>query len=309
MNAWMSDLEAKFPSEWRSTKLNQLTVLGTHHSPTGNKYNSKNVIQKSHFWPRIVPRRFLDATLHNQTVPIASQLRSGIRYLDLRPLLVNNSTLLHHHCAESASISEALVNVKDFLSENPRELIFIEVQFDCLVKLKHYSDSTRTKTIEVFTELVGEILGELVYSRVVSPDTELGTLLDSPARVVIWIEQYDLAKEFGCGFSSKELLMEDTWNRKTHRQTVRQIHTYNTSFPESLKILKRQHLKKITVAELLRRRKNQMARNSDKLHGLLAEDISTGFWLLDRFDPDCESSILLVLSMIDHNILRLTGQK
>jgi hypothetical protein len=99
----------------RDTKIRYLLIPGSHDSGTYN----------------IPPQSLLYELTCTQHVSIHSQLTSGIRYIDLRygpgsP----HPTDIHilHHSAKSITLNQALTQISNFISQNPKEIIFLKIQ-------------------------------------------------------------------------------------------------------------------------------------------------------------------------------------
>ncbi|WP_440880692.1 phosphatidylinositol-specific phospholipase C [Tenacibaculum sp. C7A-26P2] len=80
-----------------------------------------------------------------QSMNIQEQLKSGIRFMDIRCRLIDQVFTIHHGVIyQKINFGEVIISLKKFLKENPSETVFIRVK-------KEYSDDVKDNDfIEVF---------------------------------------------------------------------------------------------------------------------------------------------------------------
>jgi 1-phosphatidylinositol phosphodiesterase len=98
--SWMSNLPD-------SRRLSQISMPGTHDTMS---FYGGDIVQ-------------------TQSLPLAEQLRSGIRALDVRCRHYYNSFAIHHGFVyQNANFDDVLINVQQFLAANPRETVVMRVK-------------------------------------------------------------------------------------------------------------------------------------------------------------------------------------
>lgn len=91
-----------------SSSLSDLTIPGTHNS--GARYES------------------FGGTAKCQNLTIREQLDLGVRYLDIRLRHYGDSLVVHHGAVhQHLNFDDVLLHVTDFLTENPSEVVMMEV--------------------------------------------------------------------------------------------------------------------------------------------------------------------------------------
>jgi len=135
---WIGELSKYLPS-FREKKLWSISIPGTHHSAL------KHVGFFGSWWARC------------QMISITDQLKSGIRFFDLRICDDNNSDpgviYISHYCPSKTPLRTVLVEIKKFLDDHNTELIILSIVKD---KKRNLSELGRRKIknqlIEIFQD-------------------------------------------------------------------------------------------------------------------------------------------------------------
>lgn len=105
-----------------SSSLSDLTIPGTHNS--GARYES------------------FGGTAKCQNLTIREQLDLGVRYLDIRLRHYGDSLVVHHGAVyQHLNFDDVLLHVTDFLTENPSEVVMMEVS-------QEHTSENNTRTFE-----------------------------------------------------------------------------------------------------------------------------------------------------------------
>lgn len=105
-----------------SASLSDLTIPGTHDS--GAKHES------------------FGGTAKCQNLTIREQLDLGVRYLDIRLRHYGDSLVVHHGAVyQHLNFDDVLLQVTDFLAENPSEIVMMEVS-------QEHTSENNTRTFE-----------------------------------------------------------------------------------------------------------------------------------------------------------------
>jgi 1-phosphatidylinositol phosphodiesterase len=132
LSNWMALIDA-------NTSLADLTLPGTHNSAAydlSTHFNENdpqyNYIQEATFGidlPNKLIAKFACRFALTQSLSISEQLRSGIRYFDLRvDYDEETSTFRAFHLLFGLPIQEILKEIRDFIRTNPSEILVIEMR-------------------------------------------------------------------------------------------------------------------------------------------------------------------------------------
>jgi hypothetical protein len=126
---WMSHPQIK------QKTLREITLLGSHDSTTysmkGEDIQGLGIGTSMLIGLFRVTGYYMHSFIQNwavtQTLTVKEQLEAGVRYLDLRIGLEQSSNTwkMHHGMIYGAGLKEILAEVKEFLQENPSEIVIL----------------------------------------------------------------------------------------------------------------------------------------------------------------------------------------
>lgn len=138
-SSWMSDNSNKFAAK----KINQVLIPGSHFSNAYNLIDNKDLnicvgetinnslstnakIATLVTENEVIPQNDFTSYLNTQENNIHDQLNSGIRYLELQICLQNEVYYTSNYYLTD-SLDLIVKQIKDFMNDNPQEIIFIDL--------------------------------------------------------------------------------------------------------------------------------------------------------------------------------------
>ena len=98
--------------------LRHICIPGSHQSPTYSMSKKLEEIPMVEGWSRC------------QDLSIDSQLYGGVRLLDLRVITYDGDVWTHHQKVICVKFRDILETVRDFITENPSEIVFLYITND-----------------------------------------------------------------------------------------------------------------------------------------------------------------------------------
>lgn len=119
------------------------------------------------------------STSKTQSLNISEQLGVGVRYLDIRCRMINNSFTIHHGMDyQYLNFDDVLTDCKNFLEANPGETIVMHV------KQEHTRENCTLSFFEIFANYVRK------YPNLFYRDTDIPTLGKARGRIVL-VRRFD----------------------------------------------------------------------------------------------------------------------
>lgn len=207
---WMGKLVDADPT----IPLRQLVMPGTHDSASYS----------------IAGWKPFSAVGRTQNLSVSDQLKSGIRYLDLRYAGAskdNTKLSIWHGCLEGGDLESILQEINAFLEEHPKEFLLLEL-------VPEYGRALSVEQKGIFLKLVQQVLGTKIY-----PGREVGDLLqrvtlgelhDQKRQVAVLLHsrfyeneytvltEEQIADEYG--FVTSQKWMRNRWHNTRENQTL-----------------------------------------------------------------------------------------
>ncbi|KAL5606758.1 uncharacterized protein BROUX77_003951 [Berkeleyomyces rouxiae] len=157
------DWMAKLPNNIQVTSL---SIPGTHNSVT-------NLVT--------------DPSIQTQNTDLATQLRAGIRYIDVSASLKNGKIAIYHRGINTTyDLETVLTTVLDFIDENPREGIFIRIRKNIFGSGTTVDfESAIRRYLTPYTAIGRRMTAYLYKHRVMDLTWELPRLKDIRGRIII----------------------------------------------------------------------------------------------------------------------------
>ncbi|MES1914413.1 MAG: hypothetical protein MHM6MM_006490 [Cercozoa sp. M6MM] len=287
--------------------------------------------------------------LQNQKVSVRNQLERGVRYLDLRPFLLDDDHdlpdtpshpnvpgtryLVEHHSVRCTRIDVLMQQVREFLIENPREVIFLEAQFACTsnaqISLERCASHVQALLESVQLHLPQEWLATK-SDLVASPaDTTLEHLESKGHKLMFWFDRYQRTAEALPSLKQVDYIfdmddvMYDNYDTVVAHSSLDNIMEHTVSWhvrhwaSTPSVVLKAQHFKKLLYDEFdwcrTRKGRDALDRANHGLHMLLTTEwmrdieqwMKGGFFLVDRIRTEqVETTAMLSMAPM-LNLLRV----
>ncbi|CAD5112897.1 DgyrCDS2105 [Dimorphilus gyrociliatus] len=130
---WMGNL----PDKFHNMPLNKIAIPGSHNSSSSTLKKSNNISPDQ---PSAIKNlgTFVKPIVYNWSVcqdkSITDQLKLGIRYLDIRVCTNGNTDeLFTFHGLFSQTIESLLIEVREFLENHSKEVVFLDFNHFCEV--------------------------------------------------------------------------------------------------------------------------------------------------------------------------------
>ncbi len=155
-----SDWMEKNADYIKTKKLKEITIPGSHDSGT-SEINEDSIISHDCSYlevflkelsAKVFGKKFLVEWSKTQDFSILHQLKIGIRYLDIRLCRINGNIYVCHGLT-SVELCVALTQIKDFLKENTKEIIILDIQH-----IYGFSGSQSDEILEQINHIIGQKL-------------------------------------------------------------------------------------------------------------------------------------------------------
>lgn len=164
---WMKDIP-------NNIKLSKLSIPGTHDSMS--RYG-KTPVDKP--------------VSQTQSMPLETQLKAGIRYLDIRVRATGDTFAIHHGSVyQNAMFGDVLNTATTFLKNNPEEVILMRVK-------EEYDAQPNSKSFEeIFKSYWSQY-----SSFFMKPTTDNPQLGDVRGKIIV-LQDFDSSEKFGINYNS-----------------------------------------------------------------------------------------------------------
>ena len=181
-NQWMAELYKN-----SDMPLNQICIPGTHDS--GSYDITAFSDEDPHMWKDLkklfdyYSKSYLTTPFKElvrwwavtQKLNTYQQLSSGIRYLDIRPRKINGQ-LVTVHGLVGASISDVVTDIRQFLNENPKEIIIFHI---------HESFGMNQNDIDEMFQILYENFSDSIAPPQIKPSTGIQQFQNNGYQVII----------------------------------------------------------------------------------------------------------------------------
>lgn len=180
---WMHDLYVQYGEKWSSKMLKDIVLPGVHHAVSGDWKSDKVHDKFTQKVKKCLRKKYFNWSV-TQSLSLQELLNTGVRVLDLRPLIDEITTFKHGVVwTSSPTANEVFRTIRKFLDTNQSEIIIIYLKVFGIAR----PDMNSTDT-SAFIKCIDEHLADIaIPSSKNLPSLHIKELLESNTRLgIVW---------------------------------------------------------------------------------------------------------------------------